>query len=199
MSSLIFATNNINKVEEIRSILGSAFHIITLKEAGIDIDIPEPHDTLEANATEKSATILQMTQQDCFSEDTGLEVEALQGAPGVKSARYAGEGRSFEANVQLLLANLADQTNRTARFRTVISLQWKGQEWQFEGICNGSILKAPKGSGGFGYDPIFVPDGSNKSFGEMNMEEKAHFSHRKKAMAQLIQFLQTTTHGTHQH
>lgn len=199
MTPLVFATNNANKVREIRSILDSSFHIITLQEAGIDIDIPEPHDTLEANAREKSSTILKLTGQDCFSEDTGLEVEALQGAPGVKSARYAGEGRSFEANIQLLLSNLAGNPNRTARFRTVISLQWKGREWQFEGICNGSILTAPTGSGGFGYDPIFVPDGSNKSFGEMTLEEKAQFSHRKKATAQLIQFLQSTTHGTHQH
>lgn len=189
-NTLIFATNNQNKVNEIRLVLGTSFNIITLKEAGIDIDIPEPHDTLEANATEKSSTIFKLTGSDCFSEDTGLEVEALNGDPGVKSARYAGEGRSFEANIDKLLHNLQPHTNRKARFRTIISLIAAGKEFMFEGICTGSIITEQKGSNGFGYDPVFVPDGSQKTFAEMSMEEKSAFSHRKKAMQKLIDFLQ---------
>lgn len=188
--TLVFATNNENKVAEVRKVIGNRFSIITLKEAGIHIDIPEPHDTLEANASEKSTTIYRMVQQDCFGEDTGLEVAALNGEPGVKSARYAGEGRDFRANVNKLLHNLTGIANRSARFRTVISLLWEGKEYLFEGVCNGRIIDTPKGSGGFGYDPVFVPDGSNRSFAEMTMEEKQQFSHRAKAMQQLIAFLQ---------
>lgn len=188
--TLVFATNNENKVAEVRKVIGNRFSIITLKEAGIHIDIPEPHDTLEANASEKSTTIYRMVQQDCFGEDTGLEVAALNGEPGVKSARYAGEGRDFRANVNKLLHNLTGIANRSARFRTVISLLWEGKEYLFEGVCNGRIIDTPKGSGGFGYDPVFVPDGSNRSFAEMTMEEKQQFSHRAKAMQQLIVFLQ---------
>jgi XTP/dITP diphosphohydrolase len=184
INRLIFATNNQNKVNEIRLVLGSSFNIITLKEAGIDIDIPEPHDTLEANATEKSTTIYKLTGGDCFSEDTGLEVEAL-------NARYAGDERSFDANIDKLLDNLQWQINRKARFRTVISLIASGTEFMFEGICTGTIIKERKGDNGFGYDPVFVPDGSMKTFAEMTMEEKSVFSHRKKAMQQLIDFLTT--------
>ncbi|RFM26225.1 RdgB/HAM1 family non-canonical purine NTP pyrophosphatase [Deminuibacter soli] len=187
--TLVFATNNENKVTEIRNVIGSDFSIITLKEAGIDIDIPEPHDTLEANATEKSTTIYRMVHQDCFSEDTGLEVTALNGEPGVKSARYAGEGRDFSANVDKLLHKLEGESNRRARFRTVISLLWEGREYFFEGICPGVITRAPKGDGGFGYDPVFIPDGDTRTFGEMTVEEKKQFSHRAKAMQQLIAFL----------
>lgn len=190
INTLIFATNNQNKVNEIRLVLGNQFNIITLKEAGIDIDIPEPHDTLEANASEKSTTIFKLTGSNCFSEDTGLEVEALNGEPGVKSARYAGENRSFSANIDKLLYNLQGHKNRQARFRTVISLIAEGKEFMFEGICNGIIINEEKGSNGFGYDPVFVPDGSEKTFAEMSMEEKSVFSHRKKAMQKLIDFLQ---------
>lgn len=189
MDILIFATNNQHKVDEIRQVLGNNFNIITLKEAGINIDIPEPHDTLEANATEKSRTIHQLTNKNCFSEDTGLEVEALSGAPGVKSARYAGEGRSFEANIEKLLINLATAENKTARFRTVISLLIDGKEYLFEGICTGKIIEEKKGANGFGYDPVFIPDGSSKTFAEMDMSEKNKFSHRKKAMEKLVAFL----------
>ena len=191
MNKLIFATNNQHKVDEIRIVLGNIFDIITLREAGIDIDIPEPHDSLEANAKEKSFTIFTLTKQNCFSEDTGLEVDALHGEPGVKSAIYAGEGRSFEANIDKLLDNMKTLDNRAARFRTVISLILNGEEKQFEGICEGIILKERRGINGFGYDPVFVPDGSNKTFAEMNMEEKTYFSHRKRAMIKLIDFLQT--------
>lgn len=191
MDTLIFATNNQNKVDEIRLVLGNRFNIITLKEAGIDIDIPEPHDTLEANASEKSGVIHQMTQKNCFSEDTGLEVEALNGEPGVKSARYAGEGRSFENNIDKLLLQLGGNSNRNARFRTIISLILNGSEHLFEGICTGTITTERRGSSGFGYDPVFIPTGSSKTFAEMTMEEKSSFSHRKKAVEKLVDFLRT--------
>ncbi len=189
MNTLIFATNNQHKVDEIRIVLGDHFDIITLREAGIDIDIPEPHATLEANATEKSTTIYQLTNNNCFSEDTGLEIMALQGAPGVNSARYAGEDRSFEANVDKVLLNMQTAPNRKAQFRTVISLIIDGEEKQFEGICEGEILTEKRGEKGFGYDPIFVPNGSEKAFAEMTSEEKNQFSHRQKAMTKLIDYL----------
>jgi XTP/dITP diphosphohydrolase len=194
---LVFATNNQNKVKEIRSILADPFEIITLTEAGIDIDIPEPHDSLEANASEKSTTIYRLTAKNCFSEDTGLEVDALNGEPGVKSARYAGEGRNFQDNINLLLTNLANQHNRKARFRTVVSLIWEEKEYLFEGICEGLITEDQKGLEGFGYDPIFIPDGGSKTFAEMTMEEKNSFSHRKKAIAQLVNFLQNKIDESH--
>lgn len=189
METLIFATNNQNKVDEIRLVLGNRFDIITLKESGIDIDIPEPHNTLEANASEKSRVIHELTHKNCFSEDTGLEVEALDGEPGVKSARYAGEGRSFEDNIEKLLYNLKTQHNRNARFRTVISLILNDHEYFFEGICQGIITNSRKGSNGFGYDPVFIPNGSLKTFSEMTMKEKSSFSHRKKAIEKLLNFL----------
>jgi len=191
MDTIIFATNNQNKVEEVRAVLGNRFNIITLKEAGIDIDIPEPFDTLEANATQKSKTIFNMTNQNCFSEDTGLEVEALNGEPGVKSARYAGEDRSFADNMDKLLSKLSSAENRKARFRTVISLILDGKEYFFEGICKGKIIQQRKGDHGFGYDPVFVPDGSDQTFAQMDMAEKNKFSHRKKAMEKLIHFFNT--------
>ena len=189
METLIFATNNVNKVDEIRLILGNRFSIITLKESGIDIDIPEPHDTLEANALEKSSTIHQLTQKNCFSEDTGLEVDALNGAPGVHSARYAGAHRSFEANIQKLITELHPHSNKNARFRTVISLILHQQNYFFEGICEGQIINSPTGRNGFGYDPVFMPYGSGKTFAEMDKIEKNQFSHRRKAMDKLIAFL----------
>ena len=189
MTKLIFATNNPNKVDEIKWVVGDRMKVISLKEAGIDIDIPEPHDTLEANATEKSKTIFKLTGENCFSEDTGLEVEVLNGEPGVKSARYAGEGKDFNANVELLLTNLKNETNRKARFRTVISLIWHDKEFLFEGICEGEITSSNKGSSGFGYDPVFIPLGDERTFAEMSLEEKNIYSHRKKAMSKLLSFL----------
>jgi XTP/dITP diphosphohydrolase len=186
---IIFATNNAHKVEEIQSAIGDSLEVISLRDAGIDIDIPEPHDTLEANATEKSSTIHRLTGGNCFSEDTGLEVTALNGEPGVKSARYAGEGRAFEKNIEKLLTRLAATSDRSARFRTVISLIWDGKEHFFEGICEGRILTAPDGESGFGYDPIFVPDGDTRSFARMTLEEKNRYSHRRKAADQLVAFL----------
>lgn len=189
MHTLIFATNNRNKVAEIQSLVGNKYEIIPLKEAGIDIDIAEPHDQLEANAQEKAMTIFNMTSQNCFSEDTGLEIEGLGGAPGVKSARYAGENSNAQANIDLVLSKMTGIENRSAQFRTVICLIWKDQTYYFEGICKGQILSNMQGENGFGYDPIFVPDGASKSFANMTMEEKNQFSHRKKAVTQLFEFL----------
>ena len=193
---LIFASNNQHKIEELKAFAGKEIEIISLKDAGIDIDIPEPHGTLEENASEKSRTIYNLSGSDCFSEDTGLEIEALNGEPGVKSARYAGDARSFKDNIEKVLNKLANQTNRNARFRAVISLIIEGNETQFEGICNGKIIDIPKGTEGFGYDPIFIPDGSNRSFAEMSIEEKNWFNHRTKAAAKLVAFLQNMNTNT---
>jgi XTP/dITP diphosphohydrolase len=187
--TLIFATNNQHKADEIRRILNERFIIKTLKDADITIDIPEPYDTLEENAREKSTVIQTLTGVDCFSEDTGLEVAALNGAPGVKSARYAGEDGDFKNNIEKLLLNMKGVSDRNAQFRTVISLLISGKEYQFEGICKGKIIEEQRGENGFGYDPVFVPNGSDKTFAEMNMDDKAIFSHRKKATQQLIDFL----------
>ena len=187
---LIFATNNAHKVEEIQAAIGHALEVISLKQAGIDIDIPEPHDTLQANATEKSQTIHRLTGENCFSEDTGLEVEALNGEPGVHSARYAGEDKAFDKNIDKLLSKLNHATNRKARFRTVISLIWEDREWFFEGICEGTITHEQHGAGGFGYDPVFIPAGHTRTFAEMSLEEKNGISHRTKAAGKLVAFLQ---------
>jgi len=186
---LIFATNNRHKVEEVNAVVNNAIEVVTLEGAGIDIDIPEPHDTLEANASEKSKTIFQLTNTNCFGEDTGLEVAALNGEPGVKSARYAGEDRSFDRNIEKLLDKLKDKTDKNARFRSVISLIIDGKESIFEGICQGRIIDHKKGENGFGYDPVFIPDGADKTFGEMTLAEKTIYSHRKKATEKLVVFL----------
>ena len=187
---LIFATNNPHKVEELKAFVGNVFEILSLKEAGIYIDIPEPYDTLEENASIKSKTIYDLTGLNCFSEDTGLEVEALDGAPGVKSARYAGEVKSFQKNIDKLLLNIDPFINRKARFRAVISLIVDGMETLFEGISEGRIIKEQRGVMGFGYDPIFVPDGESRTFAEMTIAEKSKFNHRTKAAAKLVAFLQ---------
>jgi XTP/dITP diphosphohydrolase len=190
MVEIIFATNNEHKVQEIQSVVGNKFQIVTLMEAGINIDIPEPHDSLKKNAFEKSSTIYQLTGKNCFSEDTGLEVDALNGEPGVKSARYAGETRDFERNIDKLLKKLEGTEDREARFRTIISLILNDEEHFFEGICEGKIEKQRKGVNGFGYDPVFTPLNSSKTFGEMTLEEKNMYSHRKKATDKLVLFLQ---------
>lgn len=189
MQQLIFASGNRHKADEIEAALPDDFRIIIMKEAGITDDIPEPFDTLEENSKHKADFLYNRLQQDCFAEDTGLEVEALNGEPGVKSARYAGEGKDFDANIDKLLVNLEGKASRRARFRTVFSLIRNGEFFQFEGICNGTILEKRRGTGGFGYDPVFLPDGSDKAFGEMTMEEKNQFSHRKKGLDLMIQFL----------
>jgi XTP/dITP diphosphohydrolase len=191
MQTLIFATNNQHKVDEVKSVLNGIFEVVTLKDAGINIEIPEPFDTLEENALQKSGTIHRLTNRNCFSEDTGLEVFALNGAPGVKSARYAGEQASFSDNVQKLLIEMKGIQNREARFRTVISLILNNKEYQFEGICSGKISTEASGEKGFGYDPVFIPDGDNRCFADMTMEEKNQYSHRQKAMTQLISFLKS--------
>lgn len=189
MQQLIFASGNRHKAEEIEAALPSGFRIIIMKEAGITEDIPEPFDTLEENSKHKADFLYNRLLQDCFAEDTGLEVEALNGEPGVKSARYAGDGRDFDANIDKLLTNLQGSTNRRARFRTVFSLIRKGELFQFEGICNGTILENRAGTGGFGYDPVFLPNGSDQAFAQMTMEEKNKYSHRKKGLDLMIEFL----------
>lgn len=186
---LIFATNNQNKVDEIRHAIGNGFELLTLKEAGIHQDIPEPFDTIEANASEKSRVIYELTSIDCFSEDTGLEVAALDGEPGVQSARYAGDERSSEKNIDKLLSRLEGLSNRKARFKTIISLRINGQETLFEGTCEGQITTQRRGEKGFGYDPVFVPEGSSRTFAEMDLSEKDLYSHRAKATRKLVTFL----------
>jgi XTP/dITP diphosphohydrolase len=187
--TFIFATNNRHKIEEVQAVLPQHVEIITLKEAGIDIDVPEPHDTLEENAKEKAITIYHLTDTPCFSEDTGLEVFALNGEPGVHSARYAGEEKSFEKNIDKLLANLKYKEDKSAQFRAVICLIIEGNIDFFEGICKGRIIADKRGAEGFGYDPVFIPDGADKTFAEMDMEEKNIYSHRRKAVDKLVKFL----------
>lgn len=189
---LIFASNNAHKLQELRTAIGSSVEIISLADAGIQKEIPEPFDTLKDNAREKVQTIHKLSGgENCFSEDTGLEVDALGGEPGVHSARYAGEPVSHENNIRKLLRALADSNNRRARFITIICLIFEGNEYFFEGRCEGQILRSPAGNEGFGYDPVFLPDGSFKSFAEMNPEEKNKFSHRRKAADLLIAYLRT--------
>ena len=191
MKKIIFATNNKNKAEEIRIILGEQFDIITLKEAGIFIEIPEPHHTLKENAIEKAVVIYQLKNEHCFAEDTGLEVEALDGAPGVFSARYAGEMATPEDNIKKLLLALEGKSNRKACFTTCICLILDGKQYFFEGKCNGTISTTAKGENGFGYDPVFIPDGYQHTFAELDPSIKSKISHRKKAVAKMVDFLQT--------
>ena len=189
MQELIFASANKHKAEEIESALPPGFRIIIMKEAGITEDIPEPFPTLEENSKHKAVFLFERLHKDCFSEDTGLEVQALNGEPGVKSARYAGEDKSFDKNIEKLLQNLKQHSNRKAKFRTVFTLILNGHQYQFEGICNGTITEKNAGTGGFGYDPVFLPEGSKLTFAEMTMAEKNKFSHRKKGLDQMIRFL----------
>ena len=186
---LIFATNNQNKIAEIKAALTQGLEIITLQDAGLDIEIDEPFDTLEENAREKATVIFGITKQNCFSEDTGLEVIALNGKPGVKSARYAGDKADNKKNIALLLKNMEGIDERNAQFKTVICLLLNNKEYLFTGICEGKINSKETGSMGFGYDAVFTPDGADKTFAEMNMDEKNKYSHRKKALQKLINFL----------
>lgn len=186
---LVFATNNAHKLEEIKAILGEQVEILSLKDIGCDTDIPETADTLEGNASLKARYIYEHYGMDCFADDTGLEVEALDGAPGVYSARYAGEGHDSEANMQKLLVNLKEITDRKAQFRTVISLIEQGEEHQFEGIVKGCILEEKRGDSGFGYDPIFQPEGYDRSFAELGNDIKNRISHRARAVALLCNYL----------
>lgn len=189
MRTLIFASNNTHKLSEIRNLLENMVEIQSLKDINLEGDIPETSDTLEGNATQKAEWIYNRIGQDCFADDTGLEVEALDGAPGVYSARYAGEGCSFADNVNKLLKAMDGQTNRKARFRTVICFIENGEKHYFEGIVNGTIIEKGSGNMGFGYDPIFVPDGYDISFAEMPLDEKNKISHRGLATQKLVEYL----------
>ena len=189
MKTLVFATNNLHKLEEVRDILGGSFRIASLKEIGCTDDIPETADTLEGNALQKARYVKDKFGYDCFADDTGLEVEALGGAPGVFSARYAGPGHDSEANMRKLLKELEGKTNRQAQFRTVVALILEGREYTFEGIVRGSILAERRGTAGFGYDPVFVPEGYAETFAEMGSEEKNRISHRARAVQKLADFL----------
>ena len=185
-----FATNNKKKLEEIRSWLGTDWQVVSLEDIGCTEELPETGETLEANSAQKAHYVWEHYSIACFADDTGLEVEALGGEPGVYSARYAGDQRSNEDNMALLLQKLQDKQNRRARFRTVLTYISAAGEWQFDGEVQGEIIEAPRGDKGFGYDPIFVPEGHNRTFAQMPMEEKNSMSHRARAMAKLVQFLQ---------
>ncbi|MDB4173884.1 RdgB/HAM1 family non-canonical purine NTP pyrophosphatase [Bacteroidia bacterium] len=185
---IIFASQNPNKITEIRAKLPD-FTIEGLDPKVFPNELLETGDTLEDNALQKVRQVFEKTQASCFADDTGLEVEALDGKPGVYSARYAGEQRSSEDNMQLLLTNLDGEDNRKARFRTVIALILEGNEYTFEGICNGRITTQKSGAEGFGYDPIFVPEGEERTFAEMSMDEKSIISHRGRAVDMLVNFL----------
>ncbi|MAX80526.1 MAG: non-canonical purine NTP pyrophosphatase [Crocinitomicaceae bacterium] len=189
MQELIFATNNTNKLREIQEILGASFSILSLKDAGIETEIPEDYETLEENALQKAQFIYERTGKNVFSDDTGLEVEALNGAPGVYSARYAGSKCDSEDNMKKLLVELEGKENRKAQFRTVVALIIDGKEYTFEGACKGQITLEKSGSKGFGYDPVFQPEGYGQTFAELSAEEKNRISHRGKAIQKLAAFL----------
>ena len=191
MKKLVFATNYAHKLVEIRAILGDKVEILSLNDINCHADIPETADTLEGNAELKAAYIYTNYGLDCFADDTGLEVEALNGAPGIYSARYAGgEGHDSEANMKKLLTEMAGKTNRNAQFRTAICLIEKGNKHLFEGIVKGRIIEAKRGNSGFGYDPVFIPEGYNETFAEMGNAEKNKISHRARAVAALCEYLQ---------
>lgn len=190
IKEIIFATNNAHKLSEVQAVLGDRFRLVTLAECGIAEEIPEDAPTLEGNALRKARYVHERTGADCFADDTGLEVDALEGAPGVHSARYATDGHDFAANNRLLLRNLAGAADRSAHFRTVIALILDGREYLFEGRVNGRIAESEAGCGGFGYDPLFVPEGFDKTFAEMGADEKNAISHRGRAVRRLVEFLQ---------
>ncbi len=185
---LVFATNNPHKIQEVKEVLGGSFEILGLKDIQCTEELPETHDTIRENAQEKARFVYEKYGVDCFSEDSGLEIDALQGEPGVHTAHYAGS-RDADANMQLVLDKMAGHTNRSARFRTVIALILHGREYLFEGVVEGSILEKKRGTGGFGYDPIFMPLGYEHSFAEMPSEIKSQMSHRAKATQELMAFL----------
>ena len=186
--NLIFATNNRHKLTEVNQILGDTIELTTLAECGITEDIPETSPTIQGNALQKARYVWERTGRNCFADDTGLEVDALNGAPGVRSARYATDGHDFDANVTLLLRNLEGVTERSAQFRTVVALILDGEEYLFEGIVRGYITSERFGEGGFGYDPVFVPEGEVMTFAEMSAEAKNAISHRGRAMAKLAEW-----------
>lgn len=186
---LIFASNNKNKIREINNILGDSFTLLSLADIHMEDDIPEDEMTLEGNALCKARSIFEATGMNVFADDTGLEVEALNGRPGVHSARFAGEDKNSDANIAKVLMLLDTEANRRARFRTVIALIFHGREYVFEGTVEGTILREKRGNGGFGYDPVFLPDGNNQTFAEMGLDEKNTISHRARAFEKLRLFL----------
>lgn len=186
---LVVATNNAHKLEEIATILGDEMELLSLKDINCHADIPETADTLEGNARQKAMYIYENYGMDCFADDTGLEVDTLNGAPGVFSARYAGDGHDSEANMQKLLKELKGKENRKAQFRTAICLIMEGKEYLFEGIVKGAIIEEKRGGAGFGYDPIFVPEGYDQTFAELGNEIKNTISHRARAVEKLCKFL----------
>lgn len=186
---LIFATQNQHKAKEIQALLPSEFEVLTLNDIDIQEDIPETSDTLEGNASQKSHYILHHFSRDCFSDDTGLEIPAINNEPGVYSARYAGPAKNADDNMNLVLAKLKGKSDRSAQFRTVISLILDGKEHLFEGVVKGKIIEEKRGTDGFGYDPIFVPEDQGKTFAELSMEEKNKMSHRARAFEKMIHFL----------
>ena len=186
---IVFATNNSHKLSEVSAVLGEGYELVTLREVGITEDIPETGETLDENASIKARYVWERTGLDCFADDTGLEVEALNGAPGVRSARYATDGHDFAANNRKLLSELEGKDNRRARFRTVISLIRGGEECHVEGVVNGTIAREESGCEGFGYDPLFIPDGYDRTFAEMSADEKNAISHRGRAVAELVKIL----------
>ena len=186
---LVVATNNAHKLEEIAAILGDEMELLSLKDINCHADIPETADTLEGNARQKALYIYENYGMDCFADDTGLEVDALNGAPGVFSARYAGDGHDSEANMQKLLKELKGNENRKAQFRTAICLIIEGKEYLFEGIVKGKIIEEKRGGAGFGYDPIFVPEGHDQTFAELGNDIKNTISHRARAVEKLCKFL----------
>ena len=189
---LVFATNNAHKLEEVAAILGDQVELLSLNDIGCQADIPETAETLEGNALLKSSYIFKSYHLDCFADDTGLEVEALNGAPGVYSARYAGgEGHDAQANMLKLLHELDGKENRKAQFRTAISLILDGKEYFFEGVIKGEIIKEKRGDSGFGYDPIFKPEGYDQTFAELGNDIKNQISHRALAVQKLCEFLQS--------
>ncbi len=186
---LVFATNNKHKLEELQAIIGDKIKLLSLEDISCNEEIPEEQPTLEGNANQKATYIFEKFGYPCFADDTGLEIEALNGEPGVYSARYAGEEKSAEANMNKVLAMLAEKSNRKAHFRTVISLIISGKENQFEGIVKGEILAQKKGDSGFGYDPIFQPNGFETTFAEMSLSDKNKISHRGRAVEKLVEYL----------
>ena len=187
---LVFASNNKNKIQEIQALVPNTFQIVSLEDIGCFEDIPETADTIEGNAILKANYVTEKYGYDCFADDTGLEVDALNGAPGVYSARYAGEQKDANDNMDKLLSELKDKSNRKANFKTVIALNLNGKQNLFTGIINGKIIEEKIGTNGFGYDPIFVADGFDKTFAELSIEEKSTISHRGIAVKELILFLQ---------
>lgn len=186
---LVFATSNRNKAAEIAKLLPQNIEVVTLTDIGVTEEIPETAETLEGNAHLKAQYVSDNYDLPCFADDTGLEIQALENRPGVRSARYAGEHRSDDDNMDKVLEELQGKSNRKARFRTVIALHYNGERMEFEGIVNGTILDHRQGAEGFGYDPIFAPDNSKRSFAEMSMTEKNAISHRGKAVKKLVAFL----------